>query len=75
MAVRIHYPLAQVRDSANQFTKRNMGGKDGVNLNPGNAPEQAVTRFRGQVLLQHWCKHPLFDGTGVCTAVKQLTVR
>jgi hypothetical protein len=51
---------AQARNSASQFAKPPMGGKGAVNHSPGNAPQQAVTDFRGQVLQQHWCKHPLF---------------
>jgi hypothetical protein len=39
-----------------------MRGEGAVNLSPRNALEQAMARFRGQVLWQHWCKHPLFYG-------------
>jgi hypothetical protein len=52
---------AQARNSVSQFTKRTMRGKGAVNHSPGNAPQQAVTDLRGQVLEQHWSKHPLFD--------------
>jgi hypothetical protein len=45
-----HPAPAQARNSVSQFTKRTMRGKGTVNLSPGNAPQQAVTDLRGQVL-------------------------
>jgi hypothetical protein len=44
----IHQALARACSPANQLSQAN--GKGTVNLSPGNAPEQAVTYFRGQVL-------------------------
>jgi hypothetical protein len=44
----IHQALARARNSAGQLSKAN--GEGAVNHSPGNAPEQAVTHFRGQVL-------------------------
>jgi hypothetical protein len=45
-----HPASARARNSVSQFTKRTMRGKGTVNLSPGNAPQQAVTDLRGQVL-------------------------
>jgi hypothetical protein len=46
----IHQAPAQVCGCTNQLTKWIAGRMGGVNHCPGNAPEQPVTRFRGQVL-------------------------
>jgi len=44
----IYQALAGARSSAGQLPQAN--GEGAVNLRPGNAPEQAVTHFRWQVL-------------------------
>ena len=46
----IHQALAAARDFTNKFTKRNMSERSAVNLGPGHALEQTLTRFRGQVV-------------------------